>query len=801
MLPFLAERFGNPSGAHARGPRRPAGRRRGPRRRGRGPRVRARARSCSPAAAPRPTTSPSSGVRRAVHGGVAVCSAIEHHAVLHPRRAPRGAGRRRRRRRRGRPRRAWPTRSTTRVRVVSVMLANNEVGTIQPLADVADLVRERAPGAVLHTDAVQALPWLDVPRRGRRLRPGRGLGPQVRRAQGRRRARRARRRRPRAAAHGRRPGARPAQRHAQRRRHRGHGRGHAGHGRRARARRWRASAALRDRLARRPAVAEVRRPASRPSPARPQGRRHLPRAASRASRARRCCSCSTRTGVCASAASSCAAGRWSRRTCSAAMGVPEELAPGSLRLSLGSPTTDADVDRALDVVPAAVARLRRRCRAGVAVERARRHVRRRRLVGRGRAAARRGPRRRRRHAEAVGRRVRHRLLLGRRRRRRPPGRRSSSASTTSCSTSATTSTAHVVEPYVAAHAAGRTPNPCVECNRHLKFDRLPSGPSSLGFDAVGTGHHARIVPPPGRAAVAPRPRAPTGPRTSPTCCTCSARRQLAGDAAPGRRPDQGRGAAAGRRARPAHRGQARQPGRVLHHLARRPRAASSATRIPLHAAAVVDTAGRRLGRVDAVELVTVGQRRGSGCRAAGRPRYVVGRRRAPRTVVTVGLGRRAPGRRRQRVERVTWVDGAVAGDVLVQCSAHGEPRPATVDRTAAGDGRRALARAPAPGGAGPERRALRPPRHVRARRRRRRLCRRTSRGRVLSAVTLTALGLGHGAVQERGTAEEGARADRVESPRPRPLRPHDLGSRRVTSTAAPSEPLVRSSALVVPAPV
>jgi len=46
--------------------------------------------------------------------------------------------------------------------VVSVMLVNNEVGTIQPLDDVAALVRARAPGAVIHTDAVQAVPWVDV---------------------------------------------------------------------------------------------------------------------------------------------------------------------------------------------------------------------------------------------------------------------------------------------------------------------------------------------------------------------------------------------------------------------------------------------------------------------------------------------------------------------------------------------------------------------------------------------------------------------------------------------------------------
>jgi cysteine desulfurase len=49
-----------------------------------------------------------------------------------------------------------------RTAVVSVMLVNNEVGTIQPLGDVVELVRERAPQAVVHTDAVQAVQWLDV---------------------------------------------------------------------------------------------------------------------------------------------------------------------------------------------------------------------------------------------------------------------------------------------------------------------------------------------------------------------------------------------------------------------------------------------------------------------------------------------------------------------------------------------------------------------------------------------------------------------------------------------------------------
>ena len=51
---------------------------------------------------------------------------------------------------------------TPDVRLVSVMTVNNELGTVQPLADVARVVGERSPAAVLHTDAVQAVPWLDA---------------------------------------------------------------------------------------------------------------------------------------------------------------------------------------------------------------------------------------------------------------------------------------------------------------------------------------------------------------------------------------------------------------------------------------------------------------------------------------------------------------------------------------------------------------------------------------------------------------------------------------------------------------
>jgi cysteine desulfurase len=62
-------------------------------------------------------------------------------------------------------------------------------------------------------------------------------------------------------------------------------------------------------------------------------------------------------GVCASAASACASGAHQASHVLAAMGVPAERAAGALRLSLGWTTTDADVDHALAVIPAAASRL------------------------------------------------------------------------------------------------------------------------------------------------------------------------------------------------------------------------------------------------------------------------------------------------------------------------------------------------------------------------------------------------------------------------------------------------------------
>ncbi len=63
-------------------------------------------------------------------------------------------------------------------------------------------------------------------------------------------------------------------------------------------------------------------------------------------------------GVCASAGSACTSGAMEASHVLLAMGVPKAAALGSLRLSLGPATSDADVDIALKVIPGAVEQLR-----------------------------------------------------------------------------------------------------------------------------------------------------------------------------------------------------------------------------------------------------------------------------------------------------------------------------------------------------------------------------------------------------------------------------------------------------------
>jgi cysteine desulfurase len=159
MLPFLTERYANPSGSHrfARDARRAVDEARDDV---------AAAIGCRPGEVVFTgcgTEADNAAIAGAVarRGGRAVCPATEHHAVLHAVEraggtvvAVDGAGRV--------DLAALAAALGEDVAVVSVMAVNNEVGSITDLAAVRQLVRRRAPNAVLHTDAVQAASWLDL---------------------------------------------------------------------------------------------------------------------------------------------------------------------------------------------------------------------------------------------------------------------------------------------------------------------------------------------------------------------------------------------------------------------------------------------------------------------------------------------------------------------------------------------------------------------------------------------------------------------------------------------------------------
>jgi tRNA-specific 2-thiouridylase len=95
---------------------------------------------------------------------------------------------------------------------------------------------------------------------------------------------------------------------------------------------------------------------------------------------------------------------------------------------------------------------------------------------------------------------------------------------------------------------------------------------------------------------------------------------------------------------------------------------------------VVDAAGGEVGRGDAVELVTIGQRKGLGLAGGSEPRFVVSADPVAAEVVVGTADDLLVGH--QSVQDVAWVAGPVAGEVLVQTSAHGAASRATVGPTA-----------------------------------------------------------------------------------------------------------------------
>ncbi|MDH3681257.1 MAG: tRNA 2-thiouridine(34) synthase MnmA [Acidimicrobiia bacterium] len=233
---------------------------------------------------------------------------------------------------------------------------------------------------------------------------------------------------------------------------------------------------------------------------------------------------------------------------------------------------------------------------------------------------------------------------------------------------------YVVEPYVAAHSAGETPNPCVECNRHIKFDKLFRRADALGFDAIATGHHARVVT--DGDAVRRIARGADGDKDQSYVLHMLGQAQLARLLLPVGHLTKGEV-----RAKAADLGlpTADKPDSqdVCFIHSQGGRQAFLGDRIPLATARLVDTDGRDVGAVDSVELVTIGQRRGLDLGGDTGRRYVIDIDR-PARVVTVG--------RRddllvswQRIDGLAWSHQPVDGPLAFQCSAHGTPRPGRLD--------------------------------------------------------------------------------------------------------------------------
>ena len=297
-------------------------------------------------------------VRR--HGGVAVCSAAEHHAVLHCVEHLRGEVV-------GVDRNgvinldalaatlAAVTARDQRVSVVSVMAVNNEVGSITPMRDIARTVRAGAPGAVLHSDAVQAACWLDVrdvvlvtdvvSLSAHKFGGPKGMGVMVQKSG---------------------ITLEPLIMGGGQERDRRSGTTNVA-GIVATAAALRATMKHRESETTRVAELKARLVAGITSQL-PDVIQTVPSPASVAGIAHFCVAdveseallfLLDEAGVCASAASACASGAMEPSHVLRAMGVDPRFTKGALRLSLGHTTTSAEVERAIEVIVASVQRLRR----------------------------------------------------------------------------------------------------------------------------------------------------------------------------------------------------------------------------------------------------------------------------------------------------------------------------------------------------------------------------------------------------------------------------------------------------------
>lgn len=231
----------------------------------------------------------------------------------------------------------------------------------------------------------------------------------------------------------------------------------------------------------------------------------------------------------------------------------------------------------------------------------------------------------------------------------------------------------VVDRFVHDYASGRTPNPCIECNRTVKFDRLLSRLDDFDCDVLVTGHHARSREEDGAWRLL---RGTDQAKDQSYVLSMLTQVELSKTRFPvGELTKRGiRQIAAGMGMRSAHKPESMDicfvgDGDYREFL--RDTAPEVFTSGPL-----VDTAGNEMGRHAGIVGFTVGQRRGLGV-AVGEPRFVV---RIEPESATVVLGSRddlfVSG---VELSHVTWTDGVGGiGDVMAQYRAHSDPVAASL---------------------------------------------------------------------------------------------------------------------------
>jgi tRNA-uridine 2-sulfurtransferase len=213
----------------------------------------------------------------------------------------------------------------------------------------------------------------------------------------------------------------------------------------------------------------------------------------------------------------------------------------------------------------------------------------------------------------------------------------------------------VIEYFIAEYLAGRTPSPCVVCNREIKFGVLFDRAVELGATRLATGHYARLVPGPGGPGLA---RGVDRRKDQSYFLARLTAAQLARTVFPlgaMRKSDVVRYAQ--EHQLPARESRESQDicfvteGTHGDYIDLR----SFHTRGP---GDIVDETGRKIGEHRGIHCYTVGQRKGLGI-ATGKPMYVVGID-AEKNLVRVGEKPEVM-RREMAVTDPTWIAGAASG--------------------------------------------------------------------------------------------------------------------------------------------